>query len=96
MVSSPGVCGLPAAQRREIKRDGDSTPTGLTQFIWKFLGENMSNIDKKTDSKGTNVNFCQKQNRILKEAALFVVSSQAFPLNCVSKLKVLPLFSAVG
>lgn len=53
MVSSPGCTAapLPAVQRREIKRDWDSTLTGLTQFIWKFSGENMSNKDKNSDSK---------------------------------------------
>lgn len=50
-LAALGVCWLPAAQGKEIKRDWDSTLTGLTQFIWKFSGENMSNKDKNSDSK---------------------------------------------
>lgn len=48
-VSSPGRRGLPAAQSQESKRDGMRVLTGLTQFIWKISGENMSNKDRNSD-----------------------------------------------
>lgn len=50
-VAAQGACGLPAAQWQQVKRDWVSVLTGLTQFIWKFWGENTSNKDKNSDSK---------------------------------------------
>lgn len=50
-VSGPGCVHAARCTVMGDKRDWDATLTGLTQFIWKFSGENMSNKDKNGDSK---------------------------------------------